>query len=259
MVFVFDFDGTITKKYAGNVEVPSVLSILRSEGVLNEEYSKEAYALKEKYHPIEIDPLVPQDTKYQKMNEWWEKHIQLLTQHSLRKEDVWKAANHPKLMLRDGVTGIFTFAKQNDIPIIIFSASGIGTDSIFFFLEKHGLANENLFIVSNKLEYKDGVITGVSHPLIHALNKNESTLKYFPDTQKALLGRKSVLLFGDSPHDADMVEDKNHELVVRIGLCNDKDPEKKKLALPLFQKKFDIVIENDSDLESIQRNLISTN
>lgn len=253
MAFVFDFDGTITKKYLDDVEVPSIISILRSEGILNEEYSKEAYTLKEIYHAIEVDPEISQEIKFQKMNEWWEKHIEILTQHDLKREDIRKAAHHPKLVIRDGIIELFTFAKQHSIPVIIFSASGIGTDSIYFFLEKHDLFSSNIFIVSNGLEYTNEAVTGIAHPLIHGLNKNESTLKYFPEAQKALLEKKKILLFGDSPNDIEMVDDKNHELVIRIGLCNEKDPEKKNKALPLFQEKFDVAIEDDGSLEPIYK------
>lgn len=256
MAFVFDFDGTLTKKYVGDIEVPSVISILRSEGILNDEYAKEAYDLKNTYHPIEIDPSIPKEVKFEKMTEWWQKHIDLLIKHSLKKDDIKKAAYHPKLVIREGATELFAFAKQHNIPVIIFSASGIGTDSIHFFLEKHALTNGNIFIVSNKLEYTNEVVTSVTHQLIHALNKNEGTLKYFPEAQKALLARKSVLLFGDSPNDTEMVEDRNHELVIRIGLCSEKDPEKQNLVSSLFTEKFDLVIENDGSLEPIHSLLL---
>ena len=55
----------------------------------------------------------------------------------------------------------------------------------------------------------------------------------------------------DADSDTEMVEDKNHGLIIRIGVCNEIGPEKKKQVLPLFQEKFDIVIENDEGLESI--------
>lgn len=252
LAFVFDFDGTITQKYVDGFEVPSIISILRSEGILNEEYPKESYALKDTYHPFELDQTLPLAVKYEKMEEWFRLHQELVIRHGLTKQNIKHAAHHPKLVLREGVKEVFTFAEENDIPIIIFSAAGIGTDSIHFFLERYGLFSYNIYTISNVLTYDENEkMTGFTFPFIHSLNKNESTLSYFPKIQKVLLGKKHIILFGDSPHDAEMVDDKNHEIVVRVGLCNEKDHEKKTKMLPLFQKKFDIVIEDDRGLDPI--------
>jgi len=249
MAFVFDFDGTITKKYVNDVEVPSIISILRSEGVLNETYSRAAFELKNTYHPIEMDPNVSKEIKFEKVHEWWEKHTELLLANNLTQDDIKKAAHHPKLIIREGVRELFAFAKENEIPVIIFSASGIGTDSIQFFLERYNISDSNILIVSNRFVYNEsGVATEQTLPLIHALNKNENTLTFFPDIQKTLMSKGAVLLFGDSPHDVEMVDNKNRALVVRIGLCNEKDAEKKNKILPLFEEKFDDVIENDGSL-----------
>lgn len=144
--------------------------------------------------------------------------------------------------------------------MIIFSASGIGADSIQFFLERYNISDSNVLIVSNRFIYNtDGLATEGISPLIHALNKNESTLTFFPDIQNILLGKKTVLLFGDSPNDVEMVDNKNHELVIRIGLCNEKDAGKKNKVLSLFKERFDVVIEDDGSLELIHTSLIQKN
>ena len=69
--FVFDFDATMIHKYIGDTEVPSIISILRSDGYLGDEYSKEAYALKDKYHPIEIDPNKTDTERLFAAESWW--------------------------------------------------------------------------------------------------------------------------------------------------------------------------------------------
>lgn len=112
MAFVFDFDGTVTKKYVAGVEVPSVISILRSEGVLNAAYSQAAFDLKNIYHSIEIDPNVSKEVKFQKVQEWWEKHTALLIANNLTQDSIKKAAHHPKLIIREGVIELFVFAKE---------------------------------------------------------------------------------------------------------------------------------------------------
>ena len=251
--FVFDFDGTLTQKYVHGQEVMSVISILRTENILNDIYSQEATTLKNIYHTIEVDPGIPFEIKYQKMNEWWQKHTELFIAHGLNREHICLAAYHPMLQIRQGVVEVFAFAQSHHIPTIIFSASGIGTDSIQFFLERHGINTPSVFIISNQLIYaSDGRVTGVQEPLIHGLNKNEHVISQFPAIQSILQSKDTVVLLGDSPHDATMVTDMSvHKNIWRIGLLNDQDEVKKELLRPLFQEKFDVVIENDGSIISI--------
>ncbi len=256
VAFIFDFDGTINKKYNGIVKTPSIISIFRNENILNEEYSKQAHALMSTYQPIELDPSIPLEIKTQKMEEWWQKHIQLLIKHKLSQKNIHEVSYHKSLLVREGVVNLFCFAKENQIPIIIFSASGTGFDSIRSFLERHSILFENVTIISNRFEYKDDLVSSYIPPLIHALNKDENILKSFPETHKKLLERKDVLLFGDSLSDARMVLDQNHHHIVRIGLLNEKDPEEKIDLLPRFAEKFDLVIEDDGSLEPVYATLL---
>ncbi len=251
--FVFDFDGTLTQKYVHGKEVMSVISILRTENILNDTYSAQATELKNIYHTIEVDPTVPFDIKYQKMNEWWQKHTELFIAHHLNRTHIYLAANDPMLQIRKGATEIFSFAQTHAIPVIIFSASGIGTDSIRFFLERHNINTSNVYIISNQLLYdENGNVTDVQPPLIHGLNKNENIISAFPAVQSILQNKENVVLLGDSPHDATMVTDVLvHKNIWRVGLLNDQDEAKKELLRPLFQEKFDVVIENDGSIISI--------
>lgn len=255
-VFIFDFDGTINKKYNGTVKTPSIISIFRNENILNEEYSKQAHALMSLYQPIELDPSIPLETKIQKMEEWWQKHIHLLIKHKLSRKSIRKVSYHKSLIVRNGIIDLFSFAKDNGIPIIIFSASGTGSDSIRFFLERHAILFENVTIISNRFEYKDDLVTAYIPPLIHALNKDEAVLGLFPEIHKMILERKDVLLFGDSMNDVNMVLDHNHRRVVRVGLLNEKDPEGKIDLLQRFTEKFDLVIEDDKGLELVYNILL---
>jgi phosphoserine phosphatase len=147
--------------------------------------------------------------------------------------------------------------RENNIPIIIFSASGTGSDSIRYFLERYNILFENVIIISNNFEYENGVIKNVIPPIIHALNKNESVLSFFPETRRLILKKKSVLLIGDSVNDVNMVENKNHTNIIRVGILNELNLEKKKEILPFFQEKFDLVVEDDGSLVPIYEVLIS--
>lgn len=259
MVFVFDFDGTIHKKYINGKQTPSIISILRNQDILNQDYSEKAKKLSDTYHPIEKDNSISSQEKISKMEEWWQKHIDLLIENKLSRENIRDISYHPLLVIREGISELFIFANENNIPIIIFSASGTGSDSIRFFLKRHNILFENVIIISNNFEYKNDVIKNIIPPIIHALNKNESILNFFPEIQQLILKKKSVLLIGDSINDVSMVENKNHTNIVRVGLLNELDPEKKNDVLLLFQKKFDLVIENDGSLEPVYKTLISKN
>lgn len=243
---VFDFDGTLNKKHIGTTKVPSIISILRNENILNEDYSHHAHTLATTYYPIELDPDIPREIKVQKMEEWWEKAINLLIKHKLSVENIKTASYHKNLVLRDGVTNTLSFAAKKNIPVVIFSASGTGIDSIRFFLERHNLLFENITIISNRFKYEDTIVSKIIPPLIHVLNKNESVLKFFPEIR--LQDKRNIILIGDSINDIDMVLDSNHDTVIRIGLCNEIDPEEKANLISRFQEYFDVVIEDDGSL-----------
>lgn len=67
-----DFDGTITKAIVGGKIVPSLISVLRDEDFLGADYSQKAHALYNKYHAIEIDPVVSVADKKIAMRKWWD-------------------------------------------------------------------------------------------------------------------------------------------------------------------------------------------
>jgi Pyrimidine 5'-nucleotidase (UMPH-1) len=56
-----------------------------------------------------------------------------------------------KIIERKGARSIVERAERCDIPFIIFSASGIGVDSIQMLMEFRGRSTKNITIVSNKL------------------------------------------------------------------------------------------------------------
>jgi hypothetical protein len=54
-----DFDRTFTLAYINGEKIPSAISILRKENILNEEYAKRAEDLFATYHAYEVDPNLP--------------------------------------------------------------------------------------------------------------------------------------------------------------------------------------------------------
>lgn len=251
---IIDFDGTITKKNVMGGVVPSIISTLRSEGHLGSAYSETAYALEAKYRPMEISEDLSFPEKFSAMNEWWEKHLDLLLSSGLHIDHLKLAANSEKMILREGARKVLNFANENKIPVIIFSASGIGFEPIKFFLERVNLLTANVYIVSNQFIWNDnGIATGRVEPLVHSMNKNISVLKL--QSEKAyteIENKKYAIVVGDNTHDAKMSEGVDFEKVITYGVVNEMGDKNKET----FQKSFDKIILDGESLEIIVKDLV---
>jgi len=98
-----DFDRTLTYGCIDGVKTPSIISMLRDDRHLSEDYAKKANALFEKYHPIEIDPKVSLEDKKKAMTEWWNIHNKLLISSGLSKKDLEDIVNNGHVKFREGV------------------------------------------------------------------------------------------------------------------------------------------------------------
>jgi len=127
---VADFDRTLTQSFVNGKETPSLISVLRSEGILGDTYSQEAYKLYDYYHPIEIDPEIDAVARKEKMTQWWESHMQLLINTGISRHHIDDALQKGIIELRDGVSVFLSFLNHHDIPLVIISANALGTDSI---------------------------------------------------------------------------------------------------------------------------------
>src|SRR3989344_8194852 len=144
---VSDFDRTLTKSEIDGRRIPSAISLIREGGYLTPDYAPAAYALFDKYHPIEIDSSIPLKEKIEKMKEWWEAHEQLLVKSGMHKqviEDVFK--KYPKVF-REGTLEFLDLLSTNNIPLLIFS-SGVG-NLIEGWLHNEGKLTPNVHILSN--------------------------------------------------------------------------------------------------------------
>ena len=242
-----DFDRTLIKAFINGKEVPSMLSVLREEGYLTPEYPEKAKALFNKYHAIEIDVNLPKEEKKKAMKEWWTKHFELLIKSGLNKKDIEKAVNSGNLKFREGAKEFFTALKEIGIPLVIMSSSGLGGDAIKMFLEKEGCFFPNVHIIGNVFEWDEkGSAAGVKEPIIHGMNKDETTLQNFPVFEK-IKNRRNVLLMGDSLDDVGMVEGFEYDNLIKIGFLNSNVEEN----LEKYKEIFDVVIINDGDMDFI--------
>lgn len=242
---IADFDRTLTKNFVEGKEVPSVISILRDGSYLTPDYAKKAHALFNKYHPTEINPNISLEEKKKAMHEWWLSHYKLLVKSGLNKKDIEAVVNSGKIKLREGVLEFISILHEHNIPLVIMSSSGLGIDSILGFFEKEGKAYDNIYIISNSFEWDEhGNMTRIKEPIIHSMNKDETSVKNFPEIFEAIKKRKNVLLLGDTLEDVEMITGFNYKNIIKIGFLNKNVEEN----LDAYRKKYDVVILNDSDM-----------
>lgn len=246
---VADFDRTLTKAFVNGVALPSIISVLRNENYLSEEYSEKAKALANKYHPIEIDTKIPLNEKKKDMKEWWEKHFELLINSGLNKKNLERIINEGKVEFREGAEEFLDLLHEKNIPLVIISSSGVG-DLIPMYLEKHGKLYNNVHIIANLYKWDNkGKAIGTQNSIIHVFNKDETSVKNYPLVYKEIKNRKNVLLLGDSLGDLGMIKGFNYEYLLKIGFLNEQIEE----SLEEYKKNFDVIITHDSNMEFVNR------
>ncbi len=242
-----DFDRTLTKAFVNGEKTPSVISILRNEDYLSEEYSKKAKELAEKYHPIEMNLNISVEERKKAMNEWWSSHFELLINSGLNKKHIEKVVESEKIKLRGGAPEFLDFLNEKNIPLIIFSSAGLGGDSISLYLEKQNLLSDNIHIVSNEFEWNDdGKAIGIKEPIIHVMNKDETTIQKYP-VFEFIKNKRNVLLLGDSLGDVGMIKGFDYDTLIKVGFLNENVEEN----LENYEANFDAVILNDGNFDFV--------
>ncbi len=233
---VADFDGTLTKEYIDGKKVQSVISVLRDHpGYLSPEYQKQAHALFAEYFPYEKDSTLPLETRLAKMHEWWTKHFDLLIKSGLKKEHIEQICASGIVQFRDGAKEFLKLTHDLGIPVIIFSASGLG-EAVSMYCKQEGVNFDNIHYLTNSFKWNDrGEAIGVTKPVIHSLNKNETLIHEVPGLSEILKGRNNVLLLGNSPGDLEMSKGSEAKKVVTVAFV---DPEAGESE---WSKGFDVV------------------
>ncbi|MFH1209461.1 MAG: hypothetical protein V1663_01600 [archaeon] len=244
---ISDFDRTLTRAFVDGEKVPSIISVLRDGNYLTKEYAERANALFEKYHPIEVNPNISREEKKKTMYEWWSSHFKLLIESGLNKKDLEKVVKSKKIKLRDGALEFIDSLHKDNIPLIILSSGGLGVESISMYLEKENKMYDNIHIISNSFEWdKNGRAVSVKQPIIHNLNKDETSIKKF-SFFKLIKDRKNVLLLGDNLEDVDMVKGFKYDNLIKIGFLNENVDNN----IDYYKKVYDIVILNDSSMDYV--------
>ena len=238
---VADFDGTLTSTLVNGKQIPSTISILRDGDYLTPEYRKKAHELYNYYRPFEDDPNCPLEKRKKMMNEWWTRHFDLLVRTGLTKQDLESVVKNASLNLKAGAKEFLDLLFENNIPLLIISSSGIG-DTIKIYLEQQDLLKNNVHIVTNSFIWDDkGYAVGVKEPIIHALNKDETSVAHYPFFE-TIKNRSNVLLLGDGTGDAEMARGFASENILKIAFIHRHKAEEKAFC----QSLFDVLIENEN-------------
>ncbi|HLC78422.1 MAG TPA: hypothetical protein VJH92_04815 [Candidatus Nanoarchaeia archaeon] len=244
---VADFDRTLTRAYVDGEKTPSIISELRRGNYLGEDYMKKANELASFYHPIELDLKIPLHERKKAMHDWWSKHFELLLASGLNKKHITDVINDGKVRFREGVEELLDFLHSHKIPLIIISAAGLGEEAISIFLNKHGKLYSNTHIVSNSFKWDSkGNALSINKPIIHVMNKDETSVKDF-GFYDSIKDRKNVLLLGDSLEDVDMVNGYDYEGLIKVGFLNEKVDEN----LEKYKSYYDILILDDGNMDYV--------
>jgi len=244
---VSDFDKTLTTCFVNGKKIVSLISILRDEHYLTPDYSGKAQALYDKYHPIEIDPTIPMETKKEKMREWWLEHYELLAKSGLSKQDLAKVAQSEKVSLRTGALVFFDRLKAHDIPLLILSAAGLGVEAISLYLQKYGKLYGNIHIASNTFVWdENGQMIKAREPIIHSFNKDYTSVRNF-SFFVGLGDRRNIILLGDSTSDVTMINGFNYDQIIKIGFLNENMADQ----LIAFKDAYDIIILNNGSMDYV--------
>jgi len=234
-----DFDKTLTKEFINWEKRPSLISVLRRQNILWEDYSKKAYELFDYYNPIEIDPNIDIEEKKIQMTIWWEKHLDLLVHSWLKRQDIDKAINSWIIRFREWVKDFLKKMQVENVPVIIISANGLWSDSNYLFLEQNNVLFDNIKVISNSFIWDENwIAVSYNKPVIHVFNKDETVLKSFPDIYGNIVARKNVILLWDSLGDPGMITWFDYDSLLKIWFLNDKIDE----LLEEYKKNYDVVI-----------------
>ncbi|XP_062135582.1 7-methylguanosine phosphate-specific 5'-nucleotidase [Drosophila sulfurigaster albostrigata] len=244
MQFVSDFDYTITKQRTeDNLPVLSSFGIFNACKSLPTYFKEESDKLFHKYRPIEIDPHMPIEEKVQHMIEWWTQSAKLASGFAFDETEIEHTASKFKRALRDHTHELFATLLRLQIPVLVFSA-GLG-NSVVSVLQQANIMHPNVKVVSNFLQYRDGVLDGFQQPMIHTFNKNETVLdgsEYY----ELVHTRDHIIVMGDSLGDADMangVPASSH--IMKIGFLFDHV----EANMEKYMNTFDIVLVDDQTMD----------
>lgn len=229
---VIDFDKTITA-------LESTDSWEATGKSLGEAFNQKMTERYQIYRPIELDYQITFEEKNKAMETWYQECMDLYYEYHLTQQKLKESIQMSDLIFRKGAKEFLNYLYENQVPVIILSA-GIG-NVIEQFLKENGCYHENLFIISNFIQFdKQQNMIRFNKKMIHTLNK--TMVGHLPrDLEKKLKEKPYRLLLGDAIEDKKMIEKKEWKQTISVGFLNEKIEEN----LEIYQKNFDIVLTNE--------------
>ncbi|KAJ3319646.1 hypothetical protein HDV06_006139 [Boothiomyces sp. JEL0866] len=241
--FIADFDFTMTQFFHLGNRSMSSHSIINKSTFCSQQVKDKLSLLFSTFHPFEINHDITVQEKTEKMIEWWTKEHEILVSLGLTRKDLEGCVDQNPVTFRPFLKELIDLATDLNVPFLVFSA-GLG-DVIEIVLKKAGLFTRDMAIVSNRMEFSQDKIVGFKDPLIHTLNKNEAAMD--GEHYDKVKDRDNVILMGDSIGDLHMADGIPHKTKLTVGFLN-TDVDKLR---DLYLQKFDIVLTNDTTLETL--------
>lgn len=240
---IADFDRTLTTNFYQGRKSLSLLGALRASNFLGLDYQRRSQALFDYYSPFENDQTLSSTARKSLMAEWWQKQFQLLIDSGLNRDHINQVIDSRLANLRPRAPEFVRLLAEHQVPLVIFSASGLGESALRYFLEKENLWSDNISLIANDFIWdENGKALAVRTPIIHSGNKDEAMLVDFGCFER-VKNRNNVLLLGDSLGDAGMAAGFSYQALLKIGFLNDRIQE----SLPAYRSLYDALVLNDGD------------
>ncbi len=238
---VADFDKTITSKNSN-----TTFSLFSKSGFYPKEYLNDRNKNYDHYRPLELDPTIKNEEKERIVKEWQEASYELMLKYKVKEADIKKILSDPSaLTLRNGAVSFIKTLYENNIPLIICSA-GVG-NFIIELLKLNSCYSDNIYVHSNMLEFKNGVIYDSIKEIIHSMNKNDIILekKLF----NKLKDKKYGIIIGDQLSDLNMINNLPRCDTLSFGFLESNVDDQEEL----FYKDFDVVLKENEGFDKISK------
>lgn len=238
---IADFDRTLSSS-------DSVTSwgIFGASQKVPKEFNERERELYNFYRPIEIDKSIPFAQKSAYMTKWWSDLIMSLKEFAFSESDIKHLMTDSSLItFRQGAKEYLRSLAEKGVPLIIMSA-GLG-DTIMAFLEQNGVLYPNIYVVSNFLNYENGLITGIKGDIIHSLNKSFAMIPL--EVRAIIQNRPHAILLGDQITDVNMLSEERKGQSLKVAFVpNESNSEG-------YEECFDVLSSFDTSFGDLSKEI----
>lgn len=232
---ITDFDRTLTTKESE----PSIGIVPR---YLGGKCLEERMKIFNYYRPLELDYTLDVIEKQKIMKEWANKSFTLVSKY-ITEDNIDKAIENANMHLRKGAKEFLLKMNSMNIPVIIMS-SGVG-NIVKAFLEKEKCLFDNIKIVSNFYEFRNGETYIDLKNIMATVNKEYKKIP--EDIRNEIEQKENTLLFGDLIEDIKMANEEKLSNTITFGFL-DANIEQN---LETYKNNFDVVLTDNNDFNDV--------